>query len=282
MKDDLDANDLYADLMLMRQVDQRHVLYVEGPEDLGIIGPHVDAHKCRIELCFGKPLGLVLAELLSGDAIHGALVLLDRDFDGESDFAHVSDVVILTDNYDLMMDVLASCPHVLERILANFADRDAVDAYIERTGVDVLTCIVEHAAPIGALRATTDLRVRGFPVHELIDARERGELLNHVCNLAIARSGATGYEIESLVRDVAEWLASRELVRTCSSHDAVAVMAAFLRSRWGGVVGHSGAEIVGRALRAAVDCDCMRELAIYAKINRWSANDSLQIWSCAA
>lgn len=54
---DLTGNDLFVSIQMMRQLDSRLTIVVEGSEDCGVIDPHVDDTVVQTIPGYGKQFG---------------------------------------------------------------------------------------------------------------------------------------------------------------------------------------------------------------------------------
>ncbi|WP_082951188.1 DUF4435 domain-containing protein [Mycobacterium mantenii] len=280
MRQLLDGDTLYADLLMMRQVDHRIVILVEGEEDVAIVDPHLNTTTCRSEIGHGKRAVLRATELAKANGLDKVLAAVDRDFDDEKDIRAYSEHISISDFYDLEVDILVRCNDLIQRVLASHADRDRLKSYLERKASSVITMIFEVAGHVGALRYASatqklPLNLAKFPTGTLVQAYENGQLLEEIARIAAGKSKESGYSDSDIVPLLREAVGAVDFVAVACGHDVMGVLSAFIRVRWGG---SSGADATGRACRSSVDWECFQRLRICQDFRSWGKEFGAAVW----
>lgn len=279
---ELTAASVYAEIMMMRQVDKRAVLVVEGIEDLGILDPQLDGRVCRTQAIGGRPAALQLSDLVAQNSELAVLILVDRDNSPQSEVSSWPECVVATDHHDLLADILVACPQLLSNVLANFADRQAIERYDLEGADSMLTHVVDVIRPITVLRSVSvsrglGLRVSKFPFHEFVRVG-RDERLAFVLGVVSRRGGPLPLTVDELSAVIVTEQVSLSLVARWSSHDFVAAFAAIIRLRLNGNTSDVGAKSLERTMRTAVSTACISKTTVYKSVARWGRERGLVIW----
>lgn len=285
MRQYLTGLDLFAYVQMLRQVDRRAVLVLEGPEDCGIVDPHVDTVHAHTIPGYGKQSVIDAAVLFENANVQEVRLVADADFDRQLSLtSSLPSNLILTEYYDLDADILFRCPTIVASVLANFTNRGVRSVHLARVGHDEMTCIVDVASAIGALRLVSleqriGLHLRDFPTDLLLDPYEKGAAYEDtIAQTASSRSpNASPVPVDgATVRAGLTRVVDRRML--CSGHDLIAALSSFVRKRWGG---RSGMKVLSGTVRSALSCACWRQTQVYAEVERWSAALGTPVWSCS-
>jgi len=283
MRQYLTGADLFAYIQMMRQVDARLTVIVEGVEDCGLIDPHLDHTAAQTIPGHGKQSVIDAAALFDDQQVDKVRLIIDADFDrqlGMTDTLPAN--LILTEYHDLDADVFFNCNRLVPAIIANFCDRTKHRDHIETVAVEAEALIIDIAAAVGivrysSLRDSLQLKMHRFPMTQLIQTYELNRThLEEAVAQAVARSGpqAGRPDISVLTQELAVIADRRTL---CGGHDIMSIFSTLIRERWGGRV---GSDVVANAFRTATSCDCWRRTRIYADVNEWSRQHGSGVWTC--
>jgi hypothetical protein len=281
VRSSLTGFDIFNTVMLQRSLDKRLVVIVESPEDSGVIDPHMNDSEIQTFPGYGKESVLVAAQMFLSRQIIEVIAVVDADLDRYSgrDQRHPPNVV-MTEFYDLDADVLSHCSEALGAILANFTDRELRQVYLAEKGVSAHGAIWDMAIAVGEVRYYSVVRqiglnLREFPLHQILEAYERGAAKDRALALALARTpdaadiSASDVEIEVALLPDKQYIAS--------GHDLVSALAALIRMRWGGTAGE---KLLAPALRGAIQCQCWRRTVIYRFVRQWATQFNVNAWTC--
>ena len=280
----LTGSDLFAYIQMQRQLDRRAVIVLEGPEDCGIIDPHLHVEAAHSIPGYGKQSVVDAAALLDHAEVDHVRLVIDADFDRQLGLTSgLPPNIVITEYHDLDADVFFSCPSVLSSVLANFTDRTIRQQYFETSQKDPLDVIIDIAGVVGVVRYHSilhdlHLKMRDFPTTPLMAPYEQtGSAVSAVLQLAFARSRRSDQTLEhSIIGSFITGVA--DLRPYCNGHDLFAVMSSFVRERWGG---SAGSNVLANAIRAAVPCACWQKTRIYTELQSWGAALKLYLWTCA-
>jgi len=257
--------------------DLRSAIVVEGPEDCMLLDVHLAPAEAKTTAAGGKTSTLDAAEIARDEGLDWAIFVVDGDFDG----AEITALnVLVTSNYDLLMDVLGSHPFLLHGV--------AVTATGQRF---LLTDdqVVEHIARVaGAVQAARRIVIddqlgistRSFNFRGSAALGSFTEITAWVHQQLTDRS-KTPIE-DSVTRRISA--AIREVpvssIDHCNSHDVIGALADVVRHH-GRQCGH---ETIAIALRSSVSCERFASLPLVQALTEWQARRSpgLRIFRCQA
>lgn len=283
MEDLIDGDTVFADILMMRQVDDKIVVLVEGQEDVRIIDAHINFDDCRSEIAHGKKNVLRVAELCNENGMAHVLCVVDRDFDSDDKILSRSVHISISENYDLLADVVVKCPDAVGRVITSHVDRAKYKAHTTKMRMEATDLAVDIAAHIGCLRYASimdghALQMKRFPVPGLIEAYEESQLVETVASVAKQKSTSCTLTVEEIAEILRRTLSnSGNLHLLCNSHDLANILAALIRDRWGGP-STAGAEVIVRALSGALDWECFQNLRVCDDLRGWSNELRGTVW----
>lgn len=282
MKSSLTGYDLFATIMMTRQVDKRLVIVLESEEDCGVIDPHLNSAEVYSEPGFGKVSVLEAAGMVAGHASPGILCLVDADFDRltGADGLYPSGVES-TEFYDLDSDIIFHDPDAMRTLAINFSKREPRSTYLISKAVEVDEIVVEVSTAVGALRKISiseghNFSLNSFPMQHAVAGYDLGQLLPEVIKMAELRSPSVPpgtVEPAAIVTEIDKMSDPRSL---CRGHDMLSALSVLIRS-WGGRIGHKDFE---SAARARVSCAVWSKTKFYKVVADWAAHFSVHAWTC--
>ncbi|MBN7303845.1 hypothetical protein IUQ79_18275 [Mycobacteroides abscessus subsp. bolletii] len=283
MRKFIDGDTLYADVIMMRQVDPRAVVIVEGQEDVSIIDPHLNSSQFRSEIAHSKTAVLRSAELCKKNGLSEAFFAVDRDFDSRESIAKISEYISVTEFYDIQTDIFVKCSDSISRVLVSHVDRSKFSSHIAQLKIGATDLVVQIAGHVGALRYASiskslDLHMSKFPAVTLIHAYETGSLISEILSIAVKRSKHSTATPDKLASYLDAALSENvDLLTFCNGHDIANILGVLIRGRWGGSSGN-GADAVERAIRSSVDWESFQELNICADFRSWGSKIDRTAW----
>ena len=285
MREHLDAGDLYAYIRMLRSVDNRVFLVLEGPSDAHYLNGHIDASDCTTIAGYGKFSVLAAFEVMTARDLRACLGLIDRDFDdlsadGQAESMATPPNVFVTDLYDLECDLMLRAG-VLGSLVESTGNAEKCDRLIVANGgVPLDRILIRSAALIGLVRwcsivSDFNLRLSEFPVVRILEWPAH---LNRsdVVDLAIRRTNRDDISID-MVMSVLPTSYPIDEERICSGHDLVRVTAA--SSEWW--AGRSiGYERIVTLVSRLIPCDRLQGLTWVKQIEAWAEDNSRRIWNC--
>lgn len=287
MRDFLDDRDLLATLRMLRTLDQRVILLVEGDSDVRALKRLIDNNHSTIVSSHNKSSLInamaTLEEL--GDNLDGCVGLVDRDFDhwGKEQESILPSNVYETELYDLEADLLIM-GGLLDDFLVSVLDVVKTRKLLSKSNdPELQTIIVRMAATIGkvrwaSIRDSLKLKLSRFPIIRVIEdqtlVRESA-----VVELALQRSPHCDSNLNDILNSCSKILPSSNDQEFCCGHDIVRTLAA-TSSHWATrTVKHSEIETF---VAGAVRCDVIERLKWFDDLARSAANQGHRLWNCPA
>jgi len=282
----LTGEDLFALILLLRTSDKRAVLILEGPTDCAVFDAHLQHQQCFSLPGYGKQSVLKAIELVDRTGLSNVIGVVDRDLDFIQGVDISSDNVIYTDAYDLDTTIFyASSTFV--RVAASICERSAQESHLgSLDGRDARNLVESIAAPLSLLRMISEreslgLKLRGFPMHEVVDGGSASVRVKDLVRLAWQRSGSpTTIVLQDLVSEVEALLAQGLAgAQSICGHDLHASLSVIARASWGAPKS-VGVDAVARLFRAAFSCTELMATELFAAIAAWADARSLTVWRC--
>lgn len=282
MFENLDADDLYAELLMLRANDRRAFILVEGWADCAVFDRFINADVVITVPAHGKSRALGAIERIYAETrLASVYSILDRDWVGFLDEGVDHHAVVYTEFYDLDACIFFA-GGIYEALAANFC----TDLSFRRgtsgcTYKVIRDDCVELALPLGVLRYMSHrdslgLNLRDFPlgqaVKNLPDGVDLIELVKLACKRAKKDPADYQYLIPILQRELAS--AARQ-EHYCSGHDLAKAFSLIAKQRWASKVGH---DIVERSARAAFSRDLFEQSSVYHEGKRWATSLGVPIW----
>lgn len=284
MRGQLTGDDLFAEILLLR--DQgKVVVLVEGPDDMGVLDPHICEEGAYLIPGYGK--SSVEYVIDQADALDLAFVLaiLDRDWVDIAEDAKNSPNVVYSDLYDLDATVISS-GDVCRRVVGSFCDMSGLRRHVARTGVqDFIHFAIQPSLAIGVLRLISheqglELSVRNFPVAQVMDVDGGPVDIKRMILIAVSKSASHEVNLDEVT--LAESITGRisqitNPLRYCSGHDLATALSVVMRQRWDC---HVRASVIVKAIRAAFSCADLMSTQLYRDVERWAEGRNTTIWTC--
>jgi hypothetical protein len=273
MLSSLTADDIYAQIILLRDTDNRTLLLLEGDTDCNLIDVHL-SDDCASVPAYSKQAAIGAARLAHHDGDERVLALVDRDWMGIFEDPAPAPNVFFTDAYD--MEATLFCIDDLRARVINASSNRRPPATIIAALVDLA---VEAAVAIAATRfASLDngwaLGMRGFPVQEIMDLDKYSVDVLKMCTLAVRRSGAS-IDISRALAEV-EWLIEvLAHAAFCSGHDLMKALSLVIRTKLNGSVGEAQ---LAAMFRAALNFELLAITEFFVEINTWAESRNQRVW----
>ncbi|WP_343450256.1 hypothetical protein [Micromonospora oryzae] len=283
MQDSIDADSIFAELVMQRAADDRAIILVEGSEDVSALDPHVNEDECLTLPTTGNSVLVGVVRLVDDAGLRRIAAISDLDWSGLLYPHHPSPNLFFTDQYDLDATIL-SCPNVIARVTSAHCDRTKVDELLARTQTgSLLDLAIRIAVTLGALRLLSvrkmlGLNLRKFPVEAVVDWSIYAMNHRRLAEVAIARSVNATVTVEELEASIKSEVCSIPIpLRYCSGHDLVSALAAIMRKGGGG---QDGASVLSRVIRSAFSCSDLQSTSLYVKLRGWGETNGVQVWAC--
>ncbi|MEU4355864.1 hypothetical protein [Streptomyces virginiae] len=277
---ELTGEDLYAEIIMQRTNDRRNFLIVEGDGDISIFDRFLEAELFVAIPASGKKSAREALTLAFEDGFPGVYSVLDRDWKdlipGEIDDWRI----VYTDQYDLDMCVFFSGAYsaVASGYCVRGGYRAAGEGCAEK---DIQKICLDMAFPVGVLRFVSErdgfqLRLRDFPLHEVVDPGGLFVDLSALVSVALNRSKRCQVPASEILAALTEEMEQiGDQARYCSGHDVARAFAILMRKRWSTVM---SVDHVEKAARTAVHWGRFKNFSVYADCALWFDGDATQVW----
>lgn len=282
MFDELDADDLYAELIMLRSNDTRAFILVEGPTDCAVFDRFVNSEHFTTVPAHGKTRARGAIERSdAGRQLASVYAILDRDWVGFLDDGMNHPAVVYTDFYDLDACIFFALG-VYEALAAGFCtDLSFRHGTPGCRHEDISSACVELALPLGVLRYISHrdglgLNLRDFPLNQVIKRLADGVDLTELVELACKRAKKDPAHYTGLVP-----VLQQELARTahpeqyCSGHDLAKAFSLIAQRRWASKAGH---DVIERSARAAFPRELFEQSSLFRDSERWTADTGASAW----
>jgi hypothetical protein len=283
MRESITGQMLVGFLKMLRQVDGRIFLLVEGPEDIDILQPHLDDQQVMLYPGNGKKNTLGAAAIIDAERLDLMYCVVDSDLDFDLGRDPYPLCTIASARYDLAFELIDLDPGMLERLGWGHASRSQLQAYLVPLKRSLVERAIEAVIPLAILRFANEsdalgLTLRNFPMRELLDGLEAGTAVADVQRIAIAR---TKDNAPSAAKVGASWKAAEKAKASKSDwvcgHDVVHMVAETARTRGGATVSKKALE---SSFLSTVSCEVLRQTQIYKELNSRVRPRGFDPWTC--
>ncbi|MFD9848932.1 hypothetical protein [Streptomyces parvus] len=278
----LTGEELYAEMIMQRTNDSRSFLVVEGDGDIAVFDKHLAQDRFTIIPAHGKKTAHDALSLAFSDNFAGIYSILDRDWLNLIPGGLEDARIVHTDRYDMDMCVFF-LSGVYVSVASSFCTRGGYRVGSEGCSEEEIRDIcLSMTFPVGVLRFISErdklgLRMRDFPLHEVVDKSDLSINLDLLVSVAIDRSKKASIDPQFLKNSLAaEMVRIDDRARYCSGHDVARAFVILARERWSTTV---SADSVERTARAAVGWEIFRELSVYNDSGQWFGGRTEMIWA---
>lgn len=277
MINEIDGFYIAAQIRLTRQIHKGSFLIVEGETDERVFRRFVDADRCNIEISFGKPNALQALDLLEDEGFPGVVAVVDADFDRVLGTTYSVESLIITDQHDLDLTIIASS--AFDVFVAEHAEKDHLKKEFNNDLWAIRNKVVNASLPLARCRLVS--KCQNFRINfkslrhdqfvSLDDLSINSETL--IAEL-ISRSSKNCTPIDLKAAVVREESNERDPYQLANGHDVAAILGIALRKllakrrdaqTWGSEI--------EKALRLAFDWEALMGTAFYKSLKAWEASN---------
>lgn len=271
-----DGDTIAAEILLLRDANDKAILIVEGPSDEKFFTPFVSDEHCEIVISYGRQHSLRGLAIVTHHGYAGILVVIDQDFDSFLHIEHNDLNVVVNRDHDIETTMLRS--PAFEKVLVELGSKKKIKAIID-LGADLRQIILDPVHPLGVLRLYSlenginlkfeELRFRFLSRKLTFELREMiSEVFNH--------SQIHNYDIDAVVAYIEAWRQRQhEPWLMCCGHDLVCALGRALQSLIGShSAGATHADHIESQFRLAFSADDFRATGLNADIRAWEARNA--------
>ncbi|MFF2464380.1 hypothetical protein [Streptomyces mirabilis] len=281
MFSEITGDELYAEMIMQRTNDARNFLVVEGDGDIAIFDRYLAQDRFTVIPANGKKTAHDALRMAFSDNFSGVYSILDRDWLDLIPGEFQDRRIVHTDKYDL--DV---CVFFLPGVYVSVASSFCVKGGYRLGGAgcsenEIREACIKMAFPVGVLRYISErdklqLRMRDFPLHEVVDRVSLSVDVDLLISTAIARSKKSSVASQSVTRTlIAEMDGITDITRYCSGHDVARAFSILAKERWSTTISVDNVE---RTARTAVSWERFQSLSTYSDSSQWFAGKTEMIW----
>jgi hypothetical protein len=145
----IDGASIVAEIEMLRTLQNKAVLVVEGPSDDRFFANFVDAGTCEIVIAWGADNSLSALHIARSRRLKGVCYVLDRDYREFLCLMIDDPDVVFTDEHDIEMMMV--CSPALTRVFLELGSRQKLRE-AEREGIALPEFVLEAAYVVGVLR----------------------------------------------------------------------------------------------------------------------------------
>lgn len=280
MLQELNGDDLYAELIMLRTNDKRYFIVVEGVADVAVLDRFVNLEDCLPIPAHGKDNAQECLRRVIEDDFSEVFAILDRDWLGLLAGDLEDDIIVHTDDYDLDASIFFA-DGVYIGIASSFCAGSGFRVGAAGCTWEALKeACVEMAFPVGLLRYISErdrlgLNLGKFPLGEIL-GNDLSVDLGSLVDLAISRTKEGSFSRQNILATLEnEAPKVSDRARYCAGHDLAKAFSILIKKRWKAKV---GADLIERSARSSLTPDGMRELVMYADAAKWSEGTGKKIW----
>ncbi|WP_340377395.1 hypothetical protein U5640_21515 [Streptomyces sp. SS7] len=280
MLQELNGDDLYAELIMLRTNDRRYFIVVEGVADVAVLDRFVNLDDCLPIPAYGKDNAQACLTRVIEDDFPGVFAILDRDWLGLLPGDLEDDRIVHTDDYDL-----DACIFFADGVYIGIASSFCAGSGFR---IDAAGCTweslreacIEMAFPVGLLRYVSEqnglgLNLTNFPLGEVLDT-DLSVNLDSLVDLAISRTKKGSFSKQHILTVLSnEQSMIVDRPRYCSGHDLAKAFSILIKKRWKAKV---GADLIERSARSSLTPMGLQRMTLYANASKWTDGTKKRIW----
>lgn len=277
MINEIDGYFIAAQIRLTRQVHKGSFLIVEGETDERAFRRFIDSDRCDIEVSFGKPNALQALDLLEDEGFPGVVAIVDADFDRVLGITYPLENLIITDQHDLELTIIASS--AFDIFVAEHAENERFKQEFNNDIWSIRKRVVNASLPLARCRLVSkcqNLRIdfKSLRHDQFVSVADLSinsdmliaELISHSPRCCTPAKLKAAVEREASME--------HDPYQLASGHDVAAIVGITLRKllakrrdaqTWGSEI--------EKALRLAFDWEALQGTAIYKGLKAWEANN---------
>jgi hypothetical protein len=147
--DEITANSVAAEIVMLRAAAQKSILIVEGGTDERLMSVFVDFNLCDVVISYGRDNALEALSELRLRVIPGILCILDLDYLELLEQVPEGNEIVFTDEHDIEVMLIKSS--AFDRLLAEMGSSKKLQALRAR-GVDLRHIVRDAGHELGILR----------------------------------------------------------------------------------------------------------------------------------
>lgn len=274
-QDEIDAQDVANEAIMLRAAANHTIMLVEGPDDHKVFINFIDSEVCEIIISYGRENAIGAMEILERLNLQGIICIVDSDFSFFTPYVDDPNI-IKTDLHDLETMMFVS--GAFDKVLAELGSTAKITNVIE-SGTHPRELIRKAAHPIGIVRHYSlsnrlGINFEGIGV-AYVNRRTLEVDLDELITHALRRSQMPPTREQGIHGYIAYWMGRHhDHWHMVCGHDLSEVFGKALQSALGTQnAGATTAEVIERSLRLAYGWADFITSHLYARIRHWESKN---------
>ncbi|MFJ2433113.1 hypothetical protein ACIOWM_07865 [Streptomyces anulatus] len=280
MLQELNGDDLYAELIMLRTNDTRYFIVVEGVADVAVLDRFVNLEDCLPIPAHGKENAQTCLTRVIEDDFAKVFAILDRDWIGLIPGDLEDKRIVHTDDYDLDASIFFADDVYVGMASSFCAGSTFRVGAAGCTWETIKEACIEMTFPVGLLRFVSErdglgLNLTKFPLGEILNS-DLSVDLDSLVDLAISRAkgeSTSKQDVIELLRIEEGRVSDRS--RYCAGHDLAKAFSILIKKRW---KAKAGADLIERSARSSLHTHGLQKMAMYADAAKWANGTGTRIW----
>jgi hypothetical protein len=285
MIEGISGDEIFSEILILRNVENKTYLIVEGSSDCSTLDAHISAEVCETIPAYSKEAVIRAVELSDEQSVPNVAGLVDRDWIGFGEIAPESSNVFTTDKYDLEATIFFT-PTIVDRFFAAQSEKSIRSTFMSMSGRGSMLGLLAHLAlPVGLLRFISykdgyELAMRHFPAHvalspDLMDMNLTA-LIETACGRTKPSPDVTEAELLSALSEAI--IATDDAADYCSGHDMACCLMFILAKKFGKTM---RIDVLLGSIRAMVSMADLREMKFFSLLDDWATQHQTVIWKAS-
>lgn len=278
MKEMLSRQTLFNTVAMIHMESRALILVVEGEDDHFILRPHA-TQELLIVCGYGRPSVLGAAHLAEVARLERVAFLVDADYDRFGPKRSYPSAVIVSENHDLVIDLIMASTTVIDRVIEAHARSACRHGNATLDPADMRLQALDLASRVALLRVVNErdrlnLNLARYPFGRLTSTSPSYE---EIARLAVERSrdNCDPVAVAQEMQLIEQWAAPAAALP--GDHDFFGALARVLSD-------NCAANITARSLEAgylgAISCATLAGTPWFQRVGGWSSSRDAHAFSC--
>jgi hypothetical protein len=280
------ADDVFAEILMLRNVSSKTFFVLESDSSCNTLDPHIATDSCETITAHSRQAVIDVIDMADQHAVMGVIGLVGRNWIGFGGSKPRSGRLFTCDLYDLEASLFFNS-HLLDKIFAAHVGRRGKSQFLRERGAEsVLGFVSRVALPVGVLRLVSQrndfgLSMRRFPAHLVLNDEMTDIDLTRLIALARERSrvlaDATADEMLQTLKVALSVLPTGDR-DYCSGGDMICCLVCILAKKFHKTM---SVEVFRASVRATLTSTDLKATHLYQSIDEWAKENNAEVWLAA-
>lgn len=266
MLETVNGRTLWNQYILMRELDPRPWILVEGDDDCHVIDPNLNRDEFKSVPAHSRHNVLEAMEIFIENGEDSVLFVVDSDFKGAPELLprHFS----ISAAYDLEAEILIYQPEILRSMAIAYSRTPAASPISDVEALEMFETALSLASFVGAVRylsstSNSGLTTARLPFKHILDSFRRGNAIGSTRRLIKKKSGHGS--IVPTVAEIRQIVLDKPRAVHCG-HDILSAMCELIAEKRGKTI---KSDDFRSSFHAMIDCLTLSRTSIYEPGLRW-------------